>query len=144
MSLVVTVGKDAKLSVHASTTSTAACLGVQNVSLDADWENKKVMHLCDSAKTTIMLLKNWTLSGTLTEDFADSTGQDVIRAAYNNGTNIAFTLFMKGGTGATASADAYSCTTGYVTKYASKADPMSENTATFTIESAGVAVTPPA
>lgn len=139
MSLAITVGKDAKLCVDTSGTATTIVLGVQNVSLDADWENKKIMHLQDSAKTTIMLLKNWSISGQLTEDMADA-GQDIIRAAYNNGTSIAFMLYP--GT-ATATTTTYMCTTGVVPKYSVKYDPMSETNASFTIESNGVALTVP-
>lgn len=139
MSLAITVGKNAKLCVDTSGTAATPVLGVQNVSIDADWENKKIMHLQDSAKTTVMLLKNWTVSGTLTEDMEDG-GQDIIRAAYNNGTNIAFMLYP--GT-ATATTTTYMCATGYVTKYGVKYDPMSEENATFTIESAGTALTAP-
>ena len=139
MSLVVSVGKNAKFCVDTSGTATTQVLGVQNISIDADWETKKIMHLQDSAKTTIMLLKNWTVSGTLTEDLACG-GQDIIRAAYNGGTGIAFMLYP--GT-ATAAATTYMCTTGVAPKYSVKYDPMSENTATFTIESNGTAMTCP-
>lgn len=139
MSLAITVGKDAKLCVATSGTATTAVLGVQNVSIDADWETKKIMHLQDSAKTTIMLLKNWTLTGTLTEDFADG-GQDIMRTAYNGGSDIAFMLYP--GT-ATATTTTYMCTTGKCPKYSVKYDPMAENTANFTIESNGVAMTCP-
>lgn len=139
MSLVVTVGKNAKLCVDTSGTATTQVFGVQNVSIDADWETKKIMHLQDTAKTTIMLLKNWTLSGTLTEDMADG-GQDIIRTAYNGGSTIAFMLYP--GT-ATATTTTYMCTTGVAPKYSVKYDPMSENNATFTIESNGVAMTCP-
>jgi hypothetical protein len=139
MSLVVTVGKDAKLCLSTSGTATTAVLGVQNISIDADWETKKIMHLQDTAKTTIMLLKNWTLTGTLTEDMADA-GQDIIRTAYNGGSGIAFMLYP--GT-ATATTTTYMCTSGVAPKYSVKYDPMSENTATFTIESNGVAMTCP-
>lgn len=139
MTLVVTVGKNAKLCVDTSGTATTEVLGVQNVSIDADWETKKIMHLQDSAKTTIMLLKNWTVTGTLTEDLADG-GQDIIRAAYNGGTNIAFMLYP--GT-ATATTTTYMCATGVAPKYSVKYDPMNENNATFSIESCGVALTCP-
>ena len=139
MTLVYTVGKNAKLCVDTSGTATTSVLGVQNVSIDADWETKKIMHLQDSAKTTIMLLKNWTITGQLTEDMADA-GQDIIRAAYNGGTAIAFMLYP--GT-ATATTTTYMCTTGVVPKYSVKYDPMSEETATFTIESNGTALTCP-
>ena len=139
MSLAITVGKNAKLCVDTSGTATTSVLGVQNVSIDADWENKKIMHLQDTAKTTVMLLKNWTVSGTLTEDMADA-GQDIIRAAYNAGTAIAFTLYP--GT-ATATTTTYMCTTGVVTKYSVKYDPNSEENASFTIESNGTALTCP-
>lgn len=139
MALVITVGKNAKLCVATSGTATTEVLGVQNVSIDADWETKKIMHLRDSAKTTIMLLKNWSITGTLTEDMADA-GQDIIRAAYSGGSAMAFMLYP--GT-ATATTTTYMCTTGVVPKYSIKYDPMSENQATFTIESNGVAMTAP-
>jgi hypothetical protein len=140
MVLTITIGKNAKLCVATSGTATTEVLGAQNVSIDAGWESKKIMHLRDSAKTTIMLLKNWTLTGTLTEDFADA-GQDIIRTAYNAGSDIAFMLYP--GT-ATATTTTFMCTTGKVTKYGPKFDPMNENNASFTIEENGVAMTMPA
>lgn len=139
MTLAITVGKDAKLCVDTSGAATTVVLGVQNVNIDADWETKKLMHLQDSSKTTVMLLKNWTVTGTLTEDMADA-GQDIIRAAYNGGTNIAFMLYP--GTD-TATTTTYRCATGRVTKYGVKYDPNSEENASFTIESAGTALTAP-
>jgi hypothetical protein len=139
MVLTITIGKDAKLCVNTSGTASTAVLGVQNVSIDAGWETKKIMHLQDSAKTTIMLLKNWTVTGTLTEDAADA-GQDTIRTAYNNGSNVSFTIYP--GT-ATSTTTAFLCTQGKVTKYSTKLDPMNENNATFTIEESGVAITMP-
>lgn len=139
MTLAITVGKNAKFCVDTVGPATTEVLGVQNISIDADWETKKIMHLRDSAKTTVMLLKNWTVTGTLTEDMADA-GQDIIRAAYNDGTPIAFMLYP--GT-ATETTTTYSCTTGLVTKYGVKYDPNSEENASFTIESNGTAIVPP-
>ncbi len=112
MTLAVTVGKNAKFCVDTTAPAATVVLGIQNISVDADWETKKIMHLQDTAKTTVPLLKNWTVTGTLTEDMADG-GQDIIRTAYNNGTPIAFMLYP--GT-ATATTTTYSCTTGLVTK----------------------------
>ena len=140
MALVITLGRTAKLCVGTSGTATTVVLGAQNASIDANWETKKIMHLQDTARTTIMLLKNWTLTGTLTEDFADA-GQDIIRTAYNNGSDIAFMLYP--GT-ATATTTTFMCTTGKVTKYSPSFDPMNENNASFTIEENGVAMTMPA
>lgn len=139
MSLVYTVGKNATFKVDTSGTATTTVLGVQNIDLSGDWETKEIMHLGDSAKTTIMLLKNWEITGTLTEDMADP-GQDIIRTAYTNGTNIAFMLYP--GT-ATATTTTYMCATGVVPKYSIKYDPNSEENATFTIKSSGVALTVP-
>jgi hypothetical protein len=139
MSLVITVGKNANFKVAASGTATASVLGVQNLDLGVDWETKKIMHLQDSAKTTVMLLKNWTVSGTLTEDMGD-TGQDIIRTAYNAGSNIAILVQP---TSTTISTACWLCETGLCTKYSTKVDPMAENTASFTIESVGMAITPP-
>ena len=140
MVLTIALGRNAKLCVATSGTATTTVLGAQNASIDANWETKKIMHLQDTARTTIMLLKNWTLTGTLTEDFADA-GQDIIRAAYNAGSDIAFMLYP--GT-ATATTTTFMCTTGKVTKYAPGFDPMNENNASFTIEENGVAMTMPA
>jgi hypothetical protein len=140
MPLNILVGKDAKLVVAASGSPTTTVLGVQNLSLDADWETKKIMHLQDTAKTTIMLLKNWTISGSLTEDMADA-GQDFVRAAYNGGSNLSIMIYP--GT-ATATTTTYNCLYAVVPKYSIKYDPMSENQATFTIESNGTALTTPA
>jgi len=139
MTLAITVGKNAKFCVDTAAPATTVVLGIQNISVDADWETKKIMHLQDTAKTTVPLLKNWTVTGTLTEDMADG-GQDIIRAAYNAGTAIAFMLYP--GT-ATATTTTYSCTTGLVTKYGVKYDPNSEENASFTIESNGVAIVSP-
>jgi hypothetical protein len=140
MPLAYIVGKDAVFMLAASGTPTSTVLGVQNLSLDGDWESKKIMHIGDTAKTTIRLLKNWTITGTLTEDMTD-TGQNFIRASYNTGAvKVSFMLYP--GT-ATATTTTYSCTSGVVTKYSVKADPMSENQATFTIESDGLALTMP-
>lgn len=97
------------------------------------------MHLGDTAKTTIMLLKNWTVTGTLTEDQADG-GQDIIRAGYAGGSVVAWMLYP--GT-ATATTTTYNCSTGVCTRYGVKADPMVENQSTFTIEENGVAMTAP-
>jgi hypothetical protein len=97
------------------------------------------MHLQDTAKTTIMLLKNWTLNITLTEDLADG-GQDIIRAAYDGGSNVAFKLW---GDYSGASTEFYTCLYGRVTKYGTKVDPNSEITASVTIESAGTGITMP-
>jgi hypothetical protein len=123
----------------ASGTATTSVLGVENINIDADWETVKKIYLQDSAKTTIMLLQNWVVTGTLTEDMADA-GQDFLRAAYNGGSNIAFMLYP--GT-ATATTTTYMCTSGVVPKYSVKYDPMQPNSATFTIESNGVAMTAP-
>ena len=139
MTLAVTVGKNAKFCVDTAAPATTVVLGIQNVSVDADWETKKIMHLQDTAKTTVPLLKNWTVTGTLTEDFADG-GQDIIRTAYHNGSNIAFMIYP--GT-ATATTTTFMCASGMVTKYGPKYDPMNENSASFTIEENGVAMTMP-
>ena len=139
MTLAITLGKDAKLRVATTGTATTVVLGVQSVSIDAGWETKKLMHLEDTAKTTVPLLKNWTVTGTLTEDFADG-GQDIIRTAYHNGSNIAFMIYP--GT-ATTITTTYMCASGMVTKYGPKYDPMNENSASFTIEENGVAMTMP-
>ena len=139
MTLAVTVGKNAKFCVGTAGPAATEVLGIQNISVDADWETKKIMHLQDTAKTTVPLLKNWTITGTLTEDFADA-GQDIIRTAYNAGTAIAFMLYPDTDAAPTT---AYSCTTGLVTKYGVKYDPNSEENASFTIEENGVAITMP-
>lgn len=140
MALVIQVGKDAKFCAAASGTASTTVLGVQNVSIDADWETKKLMHLQDTQKTTIRLMKNFTVTGTLTEDMADA-GQDFIRASYNTAaTKVAFMLYP--GT-ATATTTTYSCTTGVCTKYSTKVDPSGETTATFTIEPDGVDMVAP-
>lgn len=138
MVLVITVGKTGRLDVGASTANTQV-LGVQSVDLPNDWETKKIMHLGDTAKTTIMLLKNWTLNITLTEDLADS-GQDAIRTAYDGGSNLAFKLW---GDYAGSVTEFYTCAYGKVTKYSTKVDPNSEITASITVESAGTGMTMP-
>jgi hypothetical protein len=138
MVLTITVGKTGRLDVGASTANQET-LGVQSVDIPMDWETKKIMHLSDSAKTTIMLLKNWTLNLTLTEDLADA-GQDIIRTAYNGGSNIAFKLYPDYVGAAT---EFYTCAYGRVTKYSTKVDPNSEINASVTIESSGTAITLP-
>jgi len=138
MVLAITVGKTGRLEVGAAAANINV-LGVQNVDTPFDWETKKIMHLGDTAKTTIMLLKNWTVSGVLTEDLADS-GQDVIRDAYDGGSNIAFKLWPDYSNATTLF---YTCAYGKVTKYSTKVDPNSEVNANFTIESSGTAVTMP-
>jgi hypothetical protein len=138
MVLNIVVGKTGRLEVGAAAANIEV-LGVQNVDVPNDWETKKIMHLGDTAKTTIMLLKNWTVSGVLTEDLADS-GQDVFRAAYENGTNIAFKLWPDY---TNANTKFYTCAYGRVTKYSTKVDPNSEVNANFTIESCGTGITMP-
>jgi hypothetical protein len=139
MSLNILVGRNAKFCLGASGVATTSVLGVENLNLDGDWETVKKIYLQDSAKTTVMLLKNWTITGTLTEDMADA-GQDFLRAAYNGGSNISFMLYP--GT-ATATTTTYSCEYGVVPKYGLKYDPMQPNSASFTIESNGTALTVP-
>ena len=56
MTLAITVGKNAKFCVDTAGPATTEVIGVQNVSVDADWETKKIMHLQDTAKTTVMAL----------------------------------------------------------------------------------------
>lgn len=138
MVLAITVGKTGRLEVGAAAANIVV-LGVQNVDIPLDWETKKIMHLGDTAKTTILLLKNWSLSGVLTEDMANS-GQDVFRTAYDGGSNIAFKLWPDYTNATTLF---YTCAYGKVTKYSTKIDPNSEVTANFTIESAGTVVTMP-
>ena len=138
MVLSITVGRTGRLEVGAAAANIQV-LGVQSADLPLDWETKKIMHLEDTAKTTIMLLKNWTLNLVLTEDLAD-TGQEVFRTAYDGGTNIAFKLWLDY---ANANTKFYTCEYGKCTKYNTKVDPNGEITANTTIESSGVAVTMP-
>lgn len=138
MPLNIIVGKNGRLDVGAAAANIEV-LGVQNADLPNDWETKKIMHLQDTAKTTIMLLKNWTMTLTLTEDLADS-GQDVIRAAYDGGSNIAIKAWPDY---TNANTKFYTCAYGRVTKYSTKIDPNSEINASVTIESAGTGMTMP-
>ncbi len=140
MVLNITVGRTGRFDVGVSDPSTEV-MGVQNVDVSFDWETKKIMHLQDTAKTTIMLLKKWSLNLTLTEDLADA-GQDVIRTAYDAGTNIAFKLYPNY-TDVAARDKFYTCSQGRCSKYSTKVDPMSEINASVTIDSCGVGVTMP-
>lgn len=138
MVLAITVGKSGRVEVGAAAANIQVT-GVQNVDIPLDWETKKIMHLGDTAKTTIMLLKNWTLSMTLTEDLA-CTGQDAIRTAFNGGSNLAVKIWPNY---AGANTEFYECAYGVVTKYDPKVDPTSEITASVTVESSGTAMTMP-
>jgi hypothetical protein len=138
MVLAITVGKTGRLEVGTSTPNTQT-LGVQNLRVPLSWKTKKVMHLEDTSETTIMLLKEWQVTGTLTEDQADS-GQDIIRAAYGAGSNIAVKIWMDY---AGAPTLFYTCAYGRVTRYETSIDPNNEVKADFTIESAGTAMTMP-
>ena len=136
MVLVSTTGRKAALGVGASYT---LVLGVRDVKLNMDWETEKLMHLQDTAKTTIQLLKNWSITGNLTEDFADA-GQDIIRAAYNTPQNMEVRYYPNY---TDAPSVYYTCAYSVVSKYESGADPTKSETAAFTIDSSGTALTPP-
>ena len=138
MVLAITVGKTGRLEVGAACANIQVT-GVQNADVPLDWETKKIMHLGDTAKTTIMLLKNWSLNITLTEDLA-CTGQDALRTAYDGGSNIAVKLWQDY---TNANTKFYECAYGKVTKYNTKVDPNSEITASVTIDSSGTAMTMP-
>ena len=137
MVLVPTTGRKAAIGVGASYT---LVLGARNVRLSNEWEIEKLMHLQDTAKTTIQLLKNWSITLSLTEDYADAA-QDVIRAAFNTPQNMEVRYYPNY---TDAPSAYYTCAYSVVSKYEMGADPTKSEDANVTIDSSGVAMTPPA
>lgn len=92
------------------------------------------MHLQDSAPSTLLNYKVWSFDVELTEDLADG-GQDAIRSAFENGTSLAFKVYVD--------ATHYYSGTAVVTKYTGTVDPAKSNAATATFKPyLGSALTP--
>lgn len=131
MTLVAAPGRLGNLKVGGGDT---AVLGVRKVTPKNSWNTEKPMHLQDTAPSTLLNYKEWSFDVELTEDLADS-GQDAIRSAFENGTSLAFKVYVD--------ATHYYSSTAYVTKYESTIDPTKSNTATCTFEPyMGTALTP--
>ncbi len=122
MTLTSAPGRAGNLKVGAADT---AVLGVRNLRIDPTWSTEKLMHLQDSAPSSLLNFKEWTVTFDLTEDLADA-GQDLIRGAFDAGTSLAFKAYVD--------ATHYWTSTAVVTKYSINIDPNKSNTASVTLE----------
>jgi hypothetical protein len=141
MPVAVTLGKDARMYVATSGTATTEVIGVENIKISHKWETEKKMFLNTTAKTTIPVLPDFTISGQFTVDSGGDAGQGIIRTAAKNASNIAFMIYP--GT-ATATTTAYMCTNGLSLAWDAAVDGLKSNVVNFTIEPNGVAMTLPA
>lgn len=122
MALVNAPGRAGNLKVGGGDTAVS---GVRNLKIDPAWSTEKLMHLQDTAPSALLNFKEWTVTFDLTEDLADA-GQDLVRAAFDNGTSLAFKGYVD--------ATHYWTSTAVCTKYSLNVDPNKSNTASVTLE----------